>query len=134
MADIRDKIEKNVQSYLEPGEKVQAAFPATAGPSPYFLLLTGYLLSFWMKWVIVAVTDRRILLLKASMLGTTKPKDLLGTFPRDTQLGPVSGTYGKIHLGGTRYHVHRRFHKDIKTAGAAAAPGLAPNEGEASPS
>ena len=116
MAAIRDKIEKNVQPYLEPGEKVQSAFPATAGPSPYFLILTGYLLSFWMKWVVIVVTDRRILLLKTSMSGTTKPKELLATFPRETQLGPVSGTYAKVMLGGTPYRVHRRFHKDIRSA------------------
>jgi hypothetical protein len=41
--------------------------------------------------VIVAVTDRRMLLLKASALDTTKPKELLGTFPRETRLGPFSG-------------------------------------------
>ena len=124
---IRDKLEKNVQSYLEPGEKVQAVFPATSGPSPHFLLLTGYLLAFAMKWVIVAVTDRRILVLKTSMLGMTKPNELLGTFPRETQLGPASGVYAKVDLGGTRYHVHRRFHGDVKTADAvAAAPQLAP--------
>jgi len=124
---IRDKLEENVQAYLEPGEKVQSVFPATSGPSPYFLILTGYLFSFFMKWVIIAVTDRRILLLKASMTGTRKPKELLGTFPRGTQFGPVSGTYAKIDLGGTRYHVHKRFHKGVKTADAATpAPRLAP--------
>ena|SRR5713226_396461 len=117
---IRDKLVRNAQPYLEPGETVQAAFPATGGANPYLLFLTGFLLFFWMKWVIVAVTDRRILLLKASMLATTKPKELLGAFPRDTQLGPVSGIYGKIHLGGVRYFVHRRFHGDIKAVNAAA--------------
>lgn len=125
---IRDKLEQNVQSYLEPGEKVEAAFPATAGPHPYLFVLTGYLAAVLLaKYVIVTVTDRRILVLKASMLGTTKPKELLGTFPRDTRLGPLSGTYAKIDLGGTRYYVHRRFHKDVKTADAATpvAPGLA---------
>lgn len=125
---IRDKLERNIQSYLEPGEKVEAAFPVTGGASPYLLLVTGYLLSFWVKWVIVAVTDRRIIVLEASMLGTTKPKRLVGSFPRETELGPVSGTYGKITLGGTRYYVHRRFHQDVATADSSArAPhGLAP--------
>ncbi len=117
---IRDKLVKSVQPYLEPGETVQAAFPATAGPHPYLFVLTGYLLAaIWAKYVIIAVTDRRILVLKASMLATPKPKELLGTFPRETQLGPVSGTYAKIHLGGTPYYVHRRFHGDVKSADAA---------------
>jgi hypothetical protein len=121
---IRDKLEKNVQAYLEPGESVQAAFPATTGPNPWFLVLTGYLLLLpFMKFVIVAATDRRILVLKASALGTTKPKEVLGTFPRDTKLGQVSGVYGKVDLGGKRYYVHKRFHQDVRNvdAGATAA-------------
>ncbi|MDQ5822116.1 MAG: hypothetical protein M3540_11815 [Actinomycetota bacterium] len=115
---IRDKLEKNVQPHLEPGETVQAAFPATGGLSPWFLVLT-YLFFFLMKYVIVVATDRRILLLKASILGTTKPKEVLGTFPRETKLGPVSGIYAKINLGGTTYYVHRRFHGEVKAADAA---------------
>jgi hypothetical protein len=117
---IRDKLQRNVQPYLEPGETVQAVFPATGGLTPYFLFLT-YLLFFFMKYVIVAVTDRRILLLQASMWATTKPKGVLGVFPRETRLGPVSGLWGKIDLGGTTYHVHRRFHRDVQAADAAAA-------------
>lgn len=124
---IRDKVSKNVQSQLEPGETLQAAFPAQGGVSPYLLMLTGYLLFFWLaKYVLVAVTDRRIALFRASALATTKPKELLGSFPRETRLGPVSGLWGKIELGGTRYYVHRRFHRDVEAAdahpGAAAAP------------
>lgn len=115
---IRDKISKNVQSHLQPGETVQAAFPAQGGLNPYLLFLT-YLLFFWMKYVIVVVTDRRILLFKASALATTKPKELLGEFPRETRLGQVSGLWGKIELGGERYFVHRRFHKDVQAADAA---------------
>ena len=113
---IRDKLQRNVQPYLEPGESVQAVFPAQGGVSPYFLLLT-YLLFFWMKYVIVVVTERRILLLKTNMLAT-KPKELIGTFPRQNRLGPVSGLWGKIDLGGTRYFVHRRFHRDVEAADA----------------
>ena len=121
---VRDKISKNVQPHLEPGETLQAAFPAQGGINPNLLILTGYLLAFVLsKYVIVAVTDRRIALFKASALATTKPKELLGSFPRETRLGPVSGLWGKIELGGTRYYVHRRFHKDIEAADAA--PGAA---------
>ena len=115
---IRDKIVRNAQPYLEPGETVQAVFPATGGPSPYFLFLT-YLMFFWMKYVVVVVTDRRILLLKTSAFATTKPKELLGTYPRETRLGPVSGLWGTINLGG-KYYVHKRFHSDVNAADAAA--------------
>jgi hypothetical protein len=117
---IRDKLEQNVQPYLEPGESVQAAFVATGGPNPWFLALTGMLLLFFLKYVIIVATDRRILVLKASPLSSTKPKEVLGTFPRDTKLGQVSGVYAKIELGGTRYYVHRKFHGEVRKADAAA--------------
>jgi hypothetical protein len=121
---IRTKLEKNVQPHLEPGETLQTVFPAQGGPNPWLIVLTGYLIFMWLaKYVIVAVTDRRILVFKASPLATTKPKELLGTFPRETRFGSVSGVFGKIELGGTRYYVHRRFHKEVESADAA--PGTA---------
>jgi hypothetical protein len=46
---------------------------------------------------------------------TSKPKSLLGTLPRHTQLGPVSGRWGQINLLGERHWVHKRFHSDIAT-------------------
>jgi hypothetical protein len=123
---IRDKISRNVQPHLEPGETLQGAFPAQGGVNPYLAMLTGYLIFLFLaKYVIVAVTDRRIAVFKASSLATAKPKELVGSFPRETRLGPVSGLWGKVELGGTRYYVHRRFHKDVvaaDSAPAAAAP------------
>lgn len=117
---IRKKLEKNVQPHLEPGETLQAVFPAQGGINPWLIIFTGYLIFMWLaKYAIVAVTDRHILLFKASPLATTKPKKLLGTFPRETRFGPVSGIFGKIELGGTRYYVHRRFHKEVEAADAA---------------
>jgi hypothetical protein len=124
---IRDKISKNVRPHLEPGETLQAAFPAQGGVNPWMVILTGYLLLMRLaKYVVVAVTDKQILLYKASSLAPTKPKELLGTFPRETTLGPVSGIWGKIELGGTRYYVHRRFHKDVEAADAAPGTAAAP--------
>ena len=118
---LRDKVERNVQPYLEPGETVQAVALGTSGPNPWFLVLTGYLLLLFMKYVIIVATDRRILVLRASAFAPTKPKEVLGTFPRDTKLGDVSGVYGKVTIGGTRYFVHRRFHGDLRKADAAVA-------------
>ena len=117
---IKDKLEKNVQPHLEPGETLQAVFPAQGGINPWLIVFTGYLIFMWLaKYVIVAVTDRRILVFKASPLATTKPKELLGTFPRETRFGAVSGIFGKIELGGTKYYVHKRFHKEVEAADAA---------------
>jgi hypothetical protein len=118
---IRDKIRKNAEPFLEPGETIQAVFPAQGGVNPYFLFLT-YLVFFAMKYVVVVATDRRILVLKTSMWRTTKAREVVGAFPRETRIGPVSGLYGKFELGGARYWVHRRFHKDVQAANAAATP------------
>jgi hypothetical protein len=119
---VRDKLAKHVQPHLEQGEVLQAAFPAQGGVNPNLLLLTGYLAAFWLaKYVVVVVTDRRIAVFRASPLATMKAKRLLGSFPRETRLGPVSGLWGKVEIGGTRYYVHRRFHADLQAADASAA-------------
>lgn len=121
------KISKNIQPHLEPGETLQGAFLAQGGVSPYLGLMTGYLIFLVRgKYVVVAVTDRRLAVFKASSLATAKPKTLLGSFPRGTRLGPVSGLWGKIELGGTRYYVHRRFHKHVEAADAAPGTVVAP--------
>ena len=113
------KIGENVQPHLEPGEVLQGVFLAQGGTSPNRLLLSGYVLAFWLaKYVVVAVTDRRIAVFEASPSAPSKPKALIGSFPRDTPFGPVSGTWGKIELGGTRYYVHRRFHDDLRAVDA----------------
>lgn len=119
MGSSTDKLARNVQPQLEEGETLQAVFPAQGGTSPNVLLLSGYVLAFWLaKYVVVAVTDRRIAVFEASPTATKKPKAPVGSFPRGTRLGPVSGTWGKIELGGTRYYVHRRFHDEVETANA----------------
>lgn len=123
---VRDKISKHVQPHLEEGEVLQEAFLAQGGISPNLLVLTGYLLAFWLaKYVVVVVTDRRIAVFKAGPLATSKAKELLGSFPRETRLGPVSGLWGKIEIGGTRYWVHRRFHADVQAVNAPAGAGVA---------
>jgi hypothetical protein len=120
---VRAKIAKNVQPYLEEGETLQAGFPAQGGINPWLLVFTGFIIFIWFaKFMIVAVTDRRILLFKASPLVTGKPKELVATFPRETKFGATKGVFGKIDLGGTRYYVHKRFRKDLETADAAPSP------------
>ena len=117
---IRDKLAKGVQPHLEPGETLQSAFPAQSGPSPWLMVLMGvipYMLIA--KYVVIAVTDRRIAVFKASALAPAKPKELLASYPRETRLNRTGGTWGKIELGGTRYWVHRRFKNDAAAADAA---------------
>jgi hypothetical protein len=44
----------------------------------------------------------------------------VGTLPRHTQLGPVSGRWGQLDLLGERHWVKRRFQGEIATADAEA--------------
>jgi hypothetical protein len=116
---IRDKIRKHVQPHLEPGETIQAVFAAQTGPSPYFAFLT-YLIFFWTKYFVIAVTDKRILVFRSGMWRPSAAKQVTATLPRNTPLGPTSGLWSRLDLGGTRYWVHMRFKKDVEAANAAA--------------
>jgi hypothetical protein len=118
---IKTKLENAVQPHLEPGETLQAVFPAQSGPHPYLLASTGLILIWMARYVIIAVTDKRIVVFKKSVFAAAKPKEVLATFPRDTPLELVPGIWGKLELGGTRYYVVKRFQKEIEAANAASA-------------
>ena len=45
--------------------------------------------------------------------------EVVGTFPRETRLGPFSGKlWSRLELGDNQYWVHRRFRKDVEAADA----------------
>ena len=48
--------------------------------------------------------------------GGARPQSLVGTMPRHTQLGPVSGRWAQIVILGERHWVHKRFHPCIAAA------------------
>lgn len=122
---LRDKLAARVQPYLEPGEQVQQVFMAQTGPHPFTLLLL-YVFAFWMRYRIVAVTDRAILVVKASLWRPSFPNELLARVPRQTQIGTkLSGFWGTGQLNGEKLFINKRFHKDVAAADAAAA-GSAP--------
>jgi hypothetical protein len=122
---LRDKLRRNAEPRLEQGETVQAVFAAQTGPSPYFLFLS-YIFFFWMRYVVVAATDRRIVVFKSSVWRPSTVGEPIETFSRETRLGPPGGgLWHKLELGGTRYWVHRRFFKDVRAADEAA-PAPAP--------
>lgn len=115
---IRDKLRENAQPHLEPGEQIQSIFTAQTGPNPYLSILS-YLVFFWIRFYAIAATDRRLVVFRASALRPSKIKSLAETFPRETRLGEMKGLWDKFELGGTRYWVHKRFHKDVEAADAA---------------
>ena len=105
--------------FLPPGAEIRQAFIGQAAPNrAYFLItyLTG-LMVFWIKYRCVAVTQDAIYVLESSKpSGGAKPGALVGTLPRQTQLGPVSGRWGQVNLLGERHWVHKRFHQDVTAA------------------
>ena len=123
---LRDKLAERAAPFLPQGSQVRQVFVCQTGPSPWFFLLT-YLTIFWIKYRLVAVTQDGIYVLEGSKLtGGAKPKSLVGTIPRATQLGPVSGVWGQINLLGERHWVHKRFHKDVTATDAEAGFTAAP--------
>ena len=121
---LRDKLRERVQPYLEPGEQVQQVFLASSGMNPTGAAMLGALgVMLLTKPKVVAVTDRGIVLLKASKLLPSKPTGLEARGPH-VYLGPVKGLWAQIHLGEKLY-VHKRFHKDVQAADAALGAGPA---------
>lgn len=105
--------------FLPADSEIRQVFICQTAPHFGFFLIT-YLTGitmFWIKYRCVAVTQNAIYVLESSKLsGGAKPHSLVGRMPRHTQLGPVSGRWGKVNLLGERHWVHRRFHDQIAAA------------------
>jgi len=112
---LRDKLAQRAAPYLEPGEQIQAVFLAQSGPSPYWILLTAFIVIFSAGYRTVVVTDRAIVLLRNGRLVGTRAKAVHLRGPRNVWLGTPTGLWGQIRLD-TRYWVHKRFHKDVAYA------------------
>lgn len=114
---LRDKLRDRAQPFLEEGEQIQAVAMAQTGPSPWFAALTWLIVLFGgAKYYVVVFTDRSIVVLRASMLMASKPKEFVGRLPREVRVGDVSGLWAKTNMLGEKAYVHKRFHKDLKAA------------------
>ena len=94
-------------------------FICQAAPAFVFFLITYLtgLTIFWIKYRCVAVTQDAIYVLESGKLsGGAKPRSLVGTLPRHTQFGPVSGRWSQVDLLGERNWVHRRFYPQVTAA------------------
>ena len=116
---IRDKIRENSQKFLEPGEQIQAVFPAQT-LSGWWNLLSGLISLFMSPYRAVVATDKRILVLKSGKFQAGNPKEVIATLPRATKIGPASGVWFKTESLGHKLFIHKRFHKDIAEADAQA--------------
>lgn len=116
---IRDKIRDKAQPQLQPGEQVQAVFAAQT--TSQWLILLGYIIFFIANsYRCVVVTDRRIVVFDSGKLSQASPKTIVAEAPRSTRLGPPSGLWHTVSIGGEDLKVHKRFHKDIEQADAQA--------------
>jgi hypothetical protein len=123
---LRDKLARRVAPFREPGEQIQAIFIAQSGASPYWWVVSTGITALTGGYVVVVATDRANLVLRCAWLTSTRPQSLVARLPRQPMDDP-SGLWAGLNLGGTRYWVHRRFHKDIRAANAAMLGG-APRE------
>jgi hypothetical protein len=67
---IKRQFDEAIPAVLDPGEQVQAGALSISGPSPWLTGVFGilFMLLLGMRYYFVAVTDRRVLFMKASML------------------------------------------------------------------
>jgi hypothetical protein len=114
---LRDKLRDRAQPSLEPGEQIQHIWMGQTGPSPYFALLSYWIMLFGAKYRIVAVTDRSTVVWSAGGMMPAKPKAILARGPR-APLSVTGSLWGKVQIGPETMWVHKRFHKDIEAASA----------------
>ena len=116
---LRQDLVETSMPFLPSGSQVRHAFIGQAAPNfAYFVVtyLTGLTMSR-IRYRLVAVTDDAIYVLDSTKFsGGGRPKALLGTMPRHTQLGPVSGRWAEVDLLGERHWVHKRFFSEIASA------------------
>ena len=129
------RLEAFVNGHPRPGHAAFRTAPAVAEMHPatvphfafFFINWATGLTMFWIRYRCVAVTQDAIYVLAGSRLsGGANPKSVVGTLPRHTQLGPVSGRWGQLNLLGERHWVKRRFQAEIAAADAEAGFTYAP--------
>ncbi|MFI7664809.1 hypothetical protein [Nocardia sp. NPDC049526] len=116
---LREDLVESSLPFLPAGSEIREVFICQAAPSFIFFLMTYLtgLTMFWIKYRCVAITQDAIYVLQSGKLsGGAKPQHLVGTLPRNTRLGPVSGRWGQVNILGERHWVHKRFHDQIAAA------------------
>ncbi|MEW1638953.1 hypothetical protein AB0469_33470 [Streptomyces sp. NPDC093801] len=105
--------------FLPAGSEIRQVFICQSAPNfLYFVVtyLTG-LTMFTNKYRCVAITRDAVYVLDGGRLsGGAGPRRLVGTMPRQTRFGPVSGRWGQVNVLGERHWVHKRFHDQIAAA------------------
>jgi hypothetical protein len=113
---LRDKMAANAQPLLEQGEQIQVTFAGQT--SSGWMAVVPLLSLIFNRYDLIVATDRRIVLFDCGKWGVTKPRTILASLPRITQIGPPSGLWWKCTSFGPTCYVHKRFHKDVEQVDA----------------
>ena len=79
---VRSRLANRAGPYLEPGEQIQAVFPAVSGPSPYTWPGTGNFTAFSSKSHEVVVTEGRVRGIKTDVAPSIEQANALFTARR----------------------------------------------------
>jgi hypothetical protein len=121
---LRDSMRASAAQFVEPGETIEQVFGAQTA-SPMTAPLIGAVIALIInRYRIVAVTDRRILVLDAGKWTQRTARAVVSELPRSTVLGPTSGLWTKIATPAGKIYVRRYFYKDVKAADSLVAPDL----------
>jgi hypothetical protein len=119
LSEPRQDLVQRSAPFLPPGSEIRQVFIYQTAPY-FFVFVVNYLTGLalhWAKYRCVAVTKDAIYVLESSKTsGGAKPQRLIGTLPRRTELGPVSGRWGQLEVVGERGWVHQRFHDQVAAA------------------
>ena len=115
-------------TFVPASETFQAAIPAQAGLNPWFVNslgasvtgLLGFLITsiFRVKRRLIVVTDQSVLVLAANT--SYAPTAMLARLERNTQIGPLHGTWAKTRLEDIKLYVHRKYHPVVERTDARA--------------
>jgi hypothetical protein len=121
---VRDVMRASAAQFVEPGETIEQVFGAQTA-SPLTAPLIGSLIALVInRYRIVAVTERRILVLDAGKWTQRTARAVVSELPRATRLGPTSGLWTKIDTPAGKIHVRRYFFRDVNAADSVIAPDL----------
>lgn len=115
-------VRERVQAFLEPGEQIHLVVPAQTGVNPNLRGLFSLFVAFNQR-LLIAVTDRAVVLLQAGRTHTLRPDAVQARLPRTTVLGPKqSGLFLKLSLPTPTY-VARRYLERLEDADSLARGG-----------
>src|ERR1700730_3839914 len=101
---LREKLRDKVAPFLEPDERIQAIFPAQT-MSPYWVLITFWILIVKNRYRVVVVTNKRILVLNSGRWRLTAVKEAVREVDRNTLIGPAKGLQYRCDSLGERLYV-----------------------------